>query len=1211
MSRPEADAVSIELDALIGGYLQAVEAGNALDREEWISQHPGHAERLRAFFADLDRVENAVEPLRRDNDPTIDFSNTQGNRAQRIRYFGDYELIEEIARGGMGVVYKARQLSLNRTVALKMILKGSLADSNDIARFRAEAEAVANLDHPNIVPIYEIGEHDGMQYFSMRLIDGPPLGRVPNGTPREEAARLTSIARAVHFAHQRGVLHRDLKPSNILVGNDGAAYITDFGLAKRLDDASASLSSTGQLLGTPRYMAPEQASNKKDLSVAADVYSLGVILFERIAGRTPFVGDDVLTLLRQHRETEPPSLSSVKPGVDRDLETIARKCLDKDPVRRYRSAEALADDLDRWMHGKPIEARPVSSTERFVLWCKRNPRYAALAALVVISTLVGLGAFVVQYERTVLARKETEKALDVANTARQVAEESLYFNRITLARSQWQADNLEASRGILDGSGVGFRNWEWRYLLRQATPAQTIGARDAFAYRPPEGREIATVRSVQRSHSYQNKDGGKGTVTWGGFPVLAVIDAKSGLSRFEQDVVTIEEMSGGLVLMYRSAFHPDGKSVAFAISKNADPDAKPAVFILDAKNGARLITCKNTLGEVRALEFSPDGKTLAAATFDTGRAHKLMFWNASTGALEKTIEGGWYQAMSFSPDGKQIVSGDAVWNFQTGKAALSIPNSTLAAFAPDGKTVAGVCSLEPNSAWIWDSTTGAVKQILPGNSQPVSIAAIAFSHDGNRLATGTDQNYKPSEVRVWDLPRRLVSRRIRGINSGVERLAFRQDDRELAVVSRNEGLVLVDLEHSSESLDIRVNNPSEHDYRRNVWFSPDGEDVLSIAYDHSIDPRVSSVQNDVYLLKVWNAGNGKLRFTTPAINGPLAFRPGSHEIAVSLSDGVKIMNFQDGSVIRKLEGAKTRPDGLAYDESGKYLAAVTKGSVNVWNASDGSEIVPPEGWGVQVPRIHSQGWANNDAPYWLKLEKHDPSDQKPDRIIAFSPTYLGPKAWIDGTAVNVSDSDGKNKRKIGSFDTPVDGLTFSLDGTKIAAESAGSIKVWNVQTGNDSPVPADLEAFAGKAFGPNGERLLMTTEFFYTNGPAGASFSQQFRLDWGNGRNFSPDRQLACTRSFSGGYSRLVVRPDSGDTVGSLGSHQQEAIAAAFFPDGSRLVTGDTSGVIKLWDTKSWREVLSWQGHQGAVVDIVVDPKGRRIASFGWDGFVRVWDAGS
>src|SRR6516164_998390 len=243
------------LDAIIAAYMQQVEAGAVPDREALLAQHPDLAERLRAFFGDYDRLDRQAADLRLSADPnrTTD-ATAPAAELPRVRYFGDYELLEVIARGGMGVVYKARQLSLNRLVALKMILKGELATPRDVARFRAEAEAAANLDHPHIVPIYEVGEHDGQQYYAMRYVEGTSLARHPRSSARSEARLVATVARAVHHAHRRGILHRDLKPSNILVDSAGTPLVADFGLAKRVD-AERSLTESGAVIGTPRYMA--------------------------------------------------------------------------------------------------------------------------------------------------------------------------------------------------------------------------------------------------------------------------------------------------------------------------------------------------------------------------------------------------------------------------------------------------------------------------------------------------------------------------------------------------------------------------------------------------------------------------------------------------------------------------------------------------------------------------------------------------------------------------------------------------------------------------------------------------------------------------------------------------------------------------------------------------------------------------------------------
>ncbi len=391
------------LDAVIAAYLQAVESGQDPDRAAILDRHPDLAGPLRDFFEDLDRVDRAAVPFRLANGPA--------EPPSTVRYFGDYELLEEVARGGMGVVYRARQASLNRVVALKMVLAGGHASPAAVRRFRLEAEAAANLDHPQIVPIHEVGEHAGLQYFSMKFVDGVPLARHPRGGFRDEAAGVAGVARAVHHAHRQHVPHRDLKPSNILVDPQAGWLVTDFGLAKRLADVDGSLTETGDILGTPRYMAPEQAAGRRDLTETADVYSLGAILFERLTGRPPFLADNVITLLHQVRESDPPRPSTLVPGLNRDLETIALKCLEKHPTRRYPTAEALALDLENWLAGRPIIARPVGPMGRGHRWCKRNPAVSALLATVAASLLLGTAISIA------FALKADARALDAGLAA--------------------------------------------------------------------------------------------------------------------------------------------------------------------------------------------------------------------------------------------------------------------------------------------------------------------------------------------------------------------------------------------------------------------------------------------------------------------------------------------------------------------------------------------------------------------------------------------------------------------------------------------------------------------------------------------------------------------------------------------------------------------------------------------------------------------------
>jgi thiol-disulfide isomerase/thioredoxin/tRNA A-37 threonylcarbamoyl transferase component Bud32 len=355
-----------------------------------------------------------------------------GTTAPPGPHFGDYELLEEIARGGMGVVYKARQKSLHRIVALKMILAGQLASPEQVRRFRIEAEEAGSLDHPNIVPIYQVGEEQGQHYFTMKLIEGGNLGdQIPRFQQdlRAAAQLVATAAQAVHYAHQRGVLHRDLKPGNILLDAQGQPHLTDFGLAKHLGGCSGDTRS-GAILGTPGYMAPEQAAACKDLSTAADVYGLGAILYHLLTGRPPFEAATPLDTLLKALEQEPVHPRSLNVRIDRDLEIICLSCLAKEPQRRYASAEALARDLERYLAGEPIRARPVSTRERLLKWVRRRPAAAALLAVSALAliTLVLSGWWYSVHLHAALhdadeQRLRAEEGQQDANRERQVAEE--------------------------------------------------------------------------------------------------------------------------------------------------------------------------------------------------------------------------------------------------------------------------------------------------------------------------------------------------------------------------------------------------------------------------------------------------------------------------------------------------------------------------------------------------------------------------------------------------------------------------------------------------------------------------------------------------------------------------------------------------------------------------------------------------------------------
>jgi hypothetical protein len=399
MTEPATDPGSREdrVNAILAAYLDAVAAGQTPDRAELLARHPDLAAELTAFFAQDDQVRQLAEPRLTvapgpgSEPPALPPGPSPVSPPLgRVRYFGDYELLEEMARGGMGVVYRARQVTLDRVVAVKTILAGQLAGPDDVRRFHQEARLAASLQHPGIVALHEVGEHEGQHYFSMDFIEGTSLAalvrdRAP--APRQAARYVEVVARAVHYAHQRGVLHRDLKPANVLIDRLDQPHVTDFGLARPVNQ-EARLTATGAVLGTPGYLAPEQVDGRSGPGVAADVYALGAVLYELLTGRPPFRGATVFDTLQQTLHTDPVPPCRLAPKVPRDLETVCLKCLEKDPNRRYASAADLADDLARFLASEPIQGRPQAAGRRAAKWLRRHPLAALLVAGVALQPLV-------------------------------------------------------------------------------------------------------------------------------------------------------------------------------------------------------------------------------------------------------------------------------------------------------------------------------------------------------------------------------------------------------------------------------------------------------------------------------------------------------------------------------------------------------------------------------------------------------------------------------------------------------------------------------------------------------------------------------------------------------------------------------------------------------------------------------------------------------
>ena len=413
-----------------------------------------------------------------------------------------YEIEGELGRGGMGVVYHARQIKLNRPCALKMILAGAHASPDALLRFMAEAETVARLEHPNVVRIHHIGEADGLPFFELEYLAGGGLDQRLDGTPwqADQAARLVeAIARGIAVAHRQGIIHRDLKPSNVLLTVDGMPKVTDFGLAKTLG-LDTELTLTQYILGSPSYMAPEQAEGRaRQVGPAADVYALGAILYELVTGRPPFKAATALETLEQVRSSLPVPLGRLQPSLNRDLETVCLKCLEKDPTRRYTTALELADELGRFLRREPIRARPLGRAARLIRFSRRNPGVSAACAFAVLASLALLAACVAFGIHQGRAVRRLRTALD---EARELSARSTFERGLLLCEQGdvdrgmlWMARGLDISSGTARNSlGTVIRSnltgWAERmHPLRHCFEHADRIAAIAFS---PDGRTIAT-----------------------------------------------------------------------------------------------------------------------------------------------------------------------------------------------------------------------------------------------------------------------------------------------------------------------------------------------------------------------------------------------------------------------------------------------------------------------------------------------------------------------------------------------------------------------------------------------------------------------------------------------------------------------------------------------------------------------------------------------
>jgi WD40 repeat protein len=998
--------------------------------EEYPARFPRHAEALRARLG----IEGG--------------SGSQESREGWPDVPG-YELLRELGRGGMGVVYQARQGVLGRVVALKTLLPGGTSSAQEVDRFRREAEALASLDHPNIVPIYEVGEVDGRPYFSMKYFPGGNLAQLPRGPgtdPRPHAGLVAAIARAVHHAHQRGVLHRDLKPSNILLDEAGQPHVTDFGLAKRLDPEAAATLGTG-LVGTPAYMAPEQAQGGRAVTTAGDVYGLGAILYELLAGEPPFKADSALATLLRVVEEPPrrPSLSN--PAVPADLETICLKCLEKEPARRYASARELAEDLDRWRDGEPIRARRVGPWERARRWARRRPVIAGLSlvtGLAILLTVVTLGA-----SNARISAKETETADALTRERRARAREQrlLYLDRVAAAARLWR-DNLLAQAGRhLDECPPQFRDgWEWRFLdsLRRPRP-DSLPRSDrvnALAYRPPDGRHLAMGYANGEVEMWDatSRRRLRGSVRHGdGVTSLVFSHDGSRMATANRDEVRVWDVATGkprlryrLPGSYWAAFSPDGRYLASALGG--------LVKIWDLETGLERHAFRAGVGLVRHGAFSPDGRRLAAG----GQGDPAGRGPWDRGAVEV------WDVESGRRVGEAREYGQPVHGLAYGGGYLLVGQATAIAFT--------------------DPETGEEARRIGARFH--YRARLPVSPDGRYLAYSVADR----TVRVWDLREAREAFNFRGHEGDVTGLAFRPDGLRLASGGADDSVKIWDLARDAE---VRTLAPASQGC--GLAFSPSGSH-LAIADALTGDP--AGPQDGV---RVLDADTGREAFRVRG-GDAVVFDPGGHWLATATPEGgVALWDAENGRSIRTLRGPHRAGRCLATDRHGHRLATGgLDGALQVWDAESGRLIrswvghdglvqgvaLSPDGTLLATVGL-DRGVRVWDVATGARVRSLEPTATfhavafSPDgRLLAAAGANSAIRLWEVATARPAGVLHG-HSGLVGAID-------FSQDGRRLVSGGEdGTARLWDVESGRELlSLPGVSDLVWSVAFSPDGRRIV-------------------------------------------------------------------------------------------------------------------------------------------